>query len=62
MIMNPTSGTGLGYTPRTPAAEMSKEKAERAEILRILGEIEEDKRLVTIMSIRLTESKLLSCH
>ena len=50
MILNPTSGTGLGYKPRTRAAGMSKEKAERAEILRIFGEIEEEKRLVKVMS------------
>ena len=33
---------------------MSKEKAERAEILHIFGEIEEEKRLVKVMSMRLT--------
>ena len=28
MIMNPTSGTGLGYKPRTRTAGMSKETAD----------------------------------
>ena len=42
--------SGLGYKPRTRAAGMSKEKAERAEILRIFGKIEEEKRLVKVMS------------
>ena len=50
MIMNPTSGTGLGYKPRTRAAGMSKEKPQCAEILRIFREIEEEKRLLEVMS------------
>ena len=50
MIMNPTSGTGLGCTPRTRAVGMSKQKAQLAEILHIFGEIEEEKRLVKVMS------------
>ena len=50
MIMNPTSGTGLGYKPRSRVAGMSREKAERAEIMRIFGEIEAERRLVKIMN------------
>ena len=63
MIMNPTSGTVLGYKPRTRAIGMSQAKAQHAEILRIFGEIEEEeKRQVKVMSSHFQESKLLSCH
>ena len=40
MIMNPTSGTGLGYRPPTRAFDTSKAKAQHAEILLIFAEME----------------------
>ena len=49
MIMNPSSGTQLGYRPRNRAAGMSQEKAERAKILRIFEKIKEGKLLAKVM-------------
>ena len=45
IIMNPSKNcVGLGFKARSRVAGMSKDKVERAEILRIFGEIEAEKR------------------
>ena len=58
MLMNPTSGTGLGYQPRTRAVGMSEATSQHAEILRIFREIEEEKQLVKVMSKPLTGEQI----
>ena len=55
IIMNPSKNrAGLGFNARSRVAGMSADKVERAEILRIFGEIEAEKRLVKVMNRPLT--------
>lgn len=55
IIMNPSKNrAGLGFKARSRVAGMSADKVARAEILRIFGEIEAEKRLVYVMNRPLT--------